>query len=217
MRIRTLLISLCLLLSLPVFSQARDKAEADQLIYQELTSKYETENWHPELIVMGNRLQETAEAGISVVRGDSFQVRSLRSDFYVVRQDNGWKVLNDARFPYETMTNLMLNRIETNRHQLSIRHHQYGGTKPLIVMPMQNLFDLLARHMKLYCSVTKMTGDEIRAVLVFHQQKFDYIHMLEVKTTAKQLFDEKSTLTGDLYTNIPQSNVKSIFRESKKQ
>lgn len=214
---KAILISLLVSAHLAVCAQAKDKAEADQLIYQELTAGYETENWHPKLVILGNMLEKTDEKDIFIVRGDSFQVKSLRSDFYVRKKGNDWEVLNDARYPLETMVNLLLNRIENNRHRLSVKHHKYGGEKPVVSIPMQNLHDLLARNMQLYCSVTYIDKEEIRAVLVFHQKRMDFIHMLELTIPTRQLSDETSTLTGELYTNIPQSNVNSIFRERGKQ
>ena len=199
-----------------VGAQATDKAGADQMIYQELTAGYELDNWHPELKVTNDRLKETNEKGIYMVKGDSFQVKSIRSDFYISKKGNKWMPINDPRYPMETMVNLLLDRIETNHHQLSIRHHQYGGVIPIVEIPMQYLHDLLAKNMQLYCSVTYIGTDEIRAVLVFHQKRLNYIHMLELKVPTKDLFDDKSVMTGDLYTNIPQDNVKSIFREKEK-
>ena len=208
-----ILVSVCL----PIAAQIGDKAEADQLIYQELTGESKVENWHPKLIILGNMLEETAEKGIFIVKGDSFQIKSLRSDFYIYKKDGDWVPLNDARYPLETMVNLLLNRIENNQHRLSVRHHKYGGEAPTISIPMQKLHDLLARNMSLYCSVTYIDKEEIRAILVFHQKRVDFIHMLELRIPTKQLFDETSTLVGDLYTNIPQSNVNSIFRERSKK
>lgn len=189
-----------------------DKAEADQIVYQMLTAKRQTENWHPALIILANQLQETAEKGIYLVPGDSFQIKSLRSDFYVYKKDNEWVPIHDNRYPMETMVNLLLNRITDNQHQLSLRHHQYGGQKPQVDLPMQDLFDLFARNMKLYCSVTHIDKDEIRAILVFHQQKLNFIHMMEVKMKTNQLMDANSTLVGNLYTNIPQNNINNIFK-----
>lgn len=214
-RIGLLLIGLLYFLS--THAQALDKAEKDQLIYEELTADYELENWHPDMIVASHMLKETDEKGIFIVKGDSFQVKSIRSDFYVCEKNGRWTPLNDSRFPLETMVNLLLNRIENNRHQLQIRHHQYGNKKPTITIPMQKLHDLFARNMQIYCSVTYIGTDEIRAVLVFHQKRQDFIHMLELKIPTKNLFDEESTMTGDLYTNIPQDNVNSIFREKGKK
>lgn len=213
MRIRCLIISLLTMLPLMVAAQAKDKAEADLMVWEELTAGYETENYHPRLIIQDNQVSETAEKGIWLVKGDSFQIKSLRSDFYICKKKREWAVLNDPRYPYESMTNLLLNRIEDNKHQLRLIHHQYGGKKPEVLIPMQRLYDVFARHMQLYASVTKINNVEIRAVLIFHQKRLDYIHMLDLRIPSSQLFDKQSTLTGDFYTNIPQHNVKSIFRE----
>lgn len=192
-----------------------DKAEADQIVYQMLTSASQTENWHPGLVILNSQLEETAENGIFIVRGDSFQIKSLRSDFYVMKKDDNWVPVNDGRYPMETMVNLLLNRITENQHILKIRHHQYGGMKPTITLPMQNFFDLLARNMMLYCSVTFIDEHEIRAILVLHQQKLNMIHMLEMKVNTQKLFEANSIITGEFYTNIPQNNVNNIFRERK--
>lgn len=190
-----------------------DKADADKLVYQMLTSSTQTENWHPAMIIRQNDLKETLEKGIYIVVGDSFQIKSLRSDFYVIKKDDSWIPLNDGRYPLETMVNLLMNRITDNQHPLALHHHQYGGITPRFTIPMQNLFDLLARNMQLYCSVTYIDEHEIRAILVLHQQKLNFIHMLELKVDTRKLTDATSIISGDLYTNIPQGNVNNIFRE----
>lgn len=213
---RTIPTIIALMLSALAFAQATDKHDADMLIFNELTAGYETENWHPNLIITKDMVKETQEKGIYIVQGDHFQVKSIRSDFYVKEENGRWTPLNDPRYPLETMTNLLLNRINDNKHQLEMRHHQYGGERPKITIPMQNLFDLLARNMELYCSVTYIDRQEIRAVLIFHQKKMDFIHMVEMKVPTQKLSDPKSVITGELYTNIPQKNVKSLFREKGK-
>lgn len=215
MTMRTANTMMACMLSMLAFAQATDKHDADMLIYNELTAGYETENWHENLIITKDMLKETEEAGIYIVRGDSFQVKSIRSDFYVREEMGRWTPLNDGRYPLETMTNLLLNRIHNNQHQLELRHHQYGGQKPKILIPMQNIFDLFARNMQMYCSVTYIDKYEVRAVLIFHQQKMNFIHMIEMKVPTRKLADPKSTMTGELYTNIPQGNLDSLFREKK--
>lgn len=192
-----------------------DKAEADRIIYQMLTADRQTENRHPRLVILGSQLQETSEKGIYIVPGDSFQIKSLRSDFYVSKKGGEWQPVNDGRYPVETMVNLLLNRINDNQHRLKLRHHQYGGKIPQINLPMQDLFDLLAHNMQLFCSVTYIDEHEIRAILVFHQKKLNFIHMLELKVNTTELMNPTSTLMADFYTNIPQGNVSSIFRERK--
>lgn len=206
-------------LMLPIFlgmkGQATDKADADQIVFQVLSANHDIENWHPELTVVESELEETAEKGVYIMRGDSFQVKSLRSDIYLWQKNRQWQPLYDTRYPVESFVNLLLNRITDNRHLLELNHHQYGGKVPKIVLPMQTLYDILARPMRLYCNITSVNADEIRAVLVFHNQRLDFIHMLEIRVATKALFDPESIISADLYTNIPQGNVRNIFTERK--
>ena len=83
-------------------------------------------------------------------------------------------------------------------------------------MPMQTLFDVLGRTTDSYCSVNAVTRDEMRAVLVFHQRRLNYIHMLELRVAMNQLTRPDGMLTADLYTNIPQNGVLNVFTERKK-
>ena len=200
------IITIVLTLLLDHASAQTDKAEADLIIYEMLTAKNITENWHPSVVIQEKQLKETNEKGVFIVPGDSFQIKSLRSDFYVRQEKGQWTPINDARYP---------NHITNNQHMLEICHHQYGQKSPKITIPMQDLYDLLARNMNLYCSVTFINEHEIRAILVFHQRSLNFIHMLELKIKTKKLFDVDSTIYGDFYTNIPQNNVKDIFREKK--
>ena len=56
---------------------------------------------------------------------------------------------------------------------------------------------------------------EMRAVLVFHQERRNFIHMLEMHVGTMDIFDKQSVLDADFYTNIPQDNVNSIFKDRK--
>lgn len=192
-----------------------DKVEADRILFELLAGSHVVENWHEPLAVNERSLRKTAEDGIYLVEGTAFQVQSLRSDYYVEKKGKGWKAVNDTRHPVETAVNLLLNRIENNMHGLMITHHQYGGKKPKVLLPMQSLYDLLARNMRIYCSVTSADAKEMQAVLVFHNVKRDFIHMLRVTIPTDELFKPDGMLTADMYTNIPQDNIKSIFKDKK--
>lgn len=192
-----------------------DKVEADRILFEMLSGSHAVENWHEPLAIDGQSLRNTAEEGLFLVEGKAFQVNSLRSDFYVVKGKEGWQPVNDRRYPMETAVNLLLNRIEDNRHGLMLTHHQYGGKNPKLMMKMQLLYDMLARNMDIYCSVTSVGTKEMQAVLVFHNVKRNFIHMLRLTIPTDTLFKTDGMLTADMYTNIPQNNIKSIFKGNK--
>ena len=211
---RFLLFTLMALATTSLCAQRSDKVSSDRLLFEMLSQPSTTQNWHPELVVTDSLLKPTRERGIYLVEGQHFQIASLSSSFYVRKSADGqWEVLNDGAYPLETMANLLLNRIESNSHQLLLHHHLYGGKVPRIMMPMQNFFDVLMRNMDAYCSITAIDASQIDAVLVLHHPRQNFIHMLRLKLPTRKLMTADSTIEGDLYTNIPQRNVKALFSE----
>ena len=218
MRIHTIIRTGCTFIALLCIgmcqAQTSDKVDADKLLFETLQQTSIIENYHEPLVITSKQLQQTNEKNIFLVKGESFQVKSLCSDFYVTRNKEGeWIPLCDQRYPLETAVNLMLNKLDNNRHPLHIIHHQYGNKKKEVTLPMQALFDALARNMRLYSTVTRINEKEMEALLVFHHPKLNYIHMLQMTISIPRLLDPEYTIDADLYSNIPQDNVKSIFHK----
>ena len=110
----------------------------------------------------------------------------------------------------ETFNNQLLNLAE-NGHLMQLKHHQYGQKLPMVRTSLKSIFALFLPTMKPYVSVTSVKEDEMEAILVFHHPKLDFIHMLTLKTSISGLLKKGNVIYGDLYTNIPQDNLKSIL------
>ena len=188
-----------------------DKADADKLICQALLAEREQLNWHPEFSWAKEFLKETNERNVYCVTGDAFQVKSLRSDFFIKWENGQWHPIYDSRYPVESMVNLLLARIQKNHHLIELRHHQYGNHIAIMTIPLQRIHDLFGPTMEMYCRVAIVNNNELNAWLVFYQRRSQYIHLLEVKSPIKSLFLPDGTLHGDFYANIPQGNLKNIF------
>lgn len=208
----TATIALALWAALTAGAQTTDKADADALLFDMLKAQNRVENFHQPLDTAASKLLPTAEQGIYTVQGSHFQVESLRSDYYVQQTPQGLKPVASAKLPMETAVNLLLNRLADNRHQLRLTHHQYGGRNPKLTIPMQALYDALARTTDIYCSVTQIDSADIKATLVFHHRGRNYIHMLQLNIPTRTLLTD-STIEADMYSNIPQDNIKSLFKK----
>ena len=125
------------------------------------------------------------------------------------------EILFDVRYPLESMTNLILNYVENNGRTLAFNHHQYGNVIKSGKIPMQVMYDLFAPHMEMYCMVTKIDKETVNATLVFRNVKLDFIHMLVFKTPMNDIFKKDGTLYAELYTNIPQSDIRNLFPNPK--
>ena len=214
-RLRIGLFLSVLLAAITASAQDRDKVSADTLLYEQLCAQHVTENYHAPYTINKRDLEATAERGIYIVNGKSFQVKSLTSDFYVREKKGTYEPIFDKRYPVESFTNILLNRLKQNKLKIAITQHLYGKTKKVPTQNMQNIYDLLARNMDIYCSVTSITKEKMEATLVFHHRKLNFIHLFIVSVPTDDLFDEGGLVTATLYGNIPQSNIRTLFGKYK--
>ena len=214
-RLRIGLFLSVLLAAITASAQDRDKVSADTLLYEQLCAQHVTENYHAPYTINKRDLEATAERGIYIVNGKSFQVKSLTSDFYVREKKGTYEPIFDKRYPVESFTNILLNRVKQNKLKIEITQHMYGNTKKVPVQNMQNIYDLLARNMDIYCSVTSINKEKMEATLVFHHRKLNFIHMFIVSVPTDDLFEEGGVVTAKLYGNIPQSNIRTLFGKYK--
>ena len=214
-RLRIGLFLSVLLAAVTASAQDRDKVSADTLLYEQLCAQHVTENYHAPYTINKRDLEATAERGIYIVNGKFFQVKSLTSDFYVREKKGTYEPIFDKRYPVESFTNILLNRLKQNKLKIAITQHLYGKTKKVPTQNMQNIYDLLARNMDIYCSVTSITKEKMEATLVFHHRKLNFIHLFVVSVPTDDLFDEGGLVTATLYGNIPQSNIRTLFGKYK--
>lgn len=197
---------------LPLHAQKlnMDKEQADQFIYDNLNNNMSTQYDIETVTVIPSKLVKTDERSVFLLRGDYYQSETLRTDCYVRKTRNNYLVISDKRFPVETFTNQLLNKVQCG-HVLQVKHHQYGQKIPILKTSLQSLFAMFLPTMKAFVSVTSVSNEEIEAILLFHHPKLDFVHMLTLKTNTEGLLKKDNIIYGDLYTNIPQDNLNSIL------
>ena len=168
-----------------------DKYESDKMILQSLRQSNLIINWHAPLCIDKERLEKTTEENLLRLRGNSFQIASLRSDLYLHKDKDTYKVVYGSKWPMESVINLLMNMVYDNDYKINLRYHLYGNKIENITLPMQIIFDVFAPYMDIYCNVTFINKEEIKAVLVFHNAKRNFIHMLDIKMKTSQLFIKK--------------------------
>lgn len=219
MKVKTLflmgLFSLLIVIGAKGQNVGMDKVDADNLLYNELKTALPPSSLKAFVMPSNSVLKKTNEDNIFKVIGESFQVESLRSDYYVRRKGNQYDIIYDTRYPLESFVNLLMNKVVKNEHTILITHHQYGNVVKKLKMPLSNMFNLLGRTMDIYCFVTAISKNKIDGVLVFHDPNKNIIHMFEVSADTRVLVKNKALIEANLYSNIPQDNIRSLFKEKK--
>ena len=201
----------------PVATQTvtADKAEADQQVFRQLAAYSGGQLIVPPLTVPDSLLSPTREEGVMLLRGTSFQIDALRSDVFIDAATR--KPIFSKRYPMESAVNLLMNVLSDNRYSIRVTQHQYGNVKKTITMPMKGVYQVLATDRQVFCNVTKIDKGSIEADLVMFHKKLNNIHLFTIHMDMDELFKAEGKLTAQLYANIPQGSIKSIFSKKDKE
>lgn len=203
-----LLFLLMLLVLMPgnVFAQ-HDKAQADSLILNLLSSDIATTP--PKTRTADKGRHHKGE--VFMISGKYYQINTLRNDVYYRTDDKIALAIDNARYPMETMNNLLLGVVPGKNREITVVHHQYGGKSSTLMMPFDELMSKLSPGKELYCSVTSINDSKVEGFTVFYDRKKNAIHMLQVVAPLQTIMSGKGEMTADLYTNIPQNGIKDLF------
>jgi hypothetical protein len=53
----------------------------------------------------------------------------------------------------------------------------------------------------------------INSTVIFHNQQYDYIHLLIITAQKENIFNANGVLSASFRSNIPQHNINSIVRD----
>ncbi|MBR6284214.1 MAG: hypothetical protein IKR25_07975 [Muribaculaceae bacterium] len=196
--------------SLTSWAAKPDKAQADSLLHELLLSEL------PEAQATRSALPPINSQGrkngmVFTVKGNSLQVDELRNDVYYIATGRQAIPVNSARYPMETMNNLLLGAISGGQRELVVKHHQYGGRAATLMMPMDEFMAKMMPGHTLYCAVTSINTEQIEGFVVFHNPKTNSLHLLQVKAPMNTVTTGTGDIEGDLYSNIPQDNIRNLF------
>jgi len=190
---------------------APDKAKLDSLLFVNLVSTDDFPATVSSASPTADQLEKTAERNIYKVKGDTFQVRSLTSDYYVRFTSKATTPIFGTKYPVESAINLLLGYVHARQTKVALTHFQYGQRQQAAIIPLGVLLHQLGHDARAYCGVTSATAENISLVLVFHHPKGNYIHLLTFDFSPSELFETEGTLNAKLRSNIPQHNLKSIL------
>lgn len=187
-----------------------DKKESDQLtvdMFSEANCNAATEN-SPGFVASDLKLQNNSD--LYIRKGSSFLNNKINSDTYYQRSGHKYQLVFNSEYPAESLVNL-LNAKKENSLMLKITHRMYGGFTPEFSIPLSRFLCMFNKGFSTYCIIKRQNSDKVQVSAVIHNNDFGYIHLLRIKTTSRELFMDNGTLVADLYTNIPEYNLKNLL------
>jgi hypothetical protein len=187
-----------------------DKNESDKItgeLFFEANCDTGTENGQA---FIASDLKLLNNSDLYLRKGSSFLTNKINSDTYYQRSGSKYQLVFNSEYPTESLVNL-LNTKQDNSLMLKITHRMYGGFTPEFCIPLSQFLCMFNKGFSTYCIFKRQNLDKVQVSAVIHSNDFGYIHLLRIKTTSRELFMNNGTLVADLYTNIPEHNLKNLL------
>ena len=203
-----------LTLSFPLYRElieGTDKQESDELLYIKISESKTASMHDDETLKSGVGLKHYIK-DIYVKTGVRYQLQALSSDVYYRKQGDSYIPLFATDYPVLSLNNLFLIHSNGMNVNLKITHRQYGHFTPEITVPLQVFMDIFSEDFTCFAHTGELEDGTLESIVVFNHKTLNYIHMLRVKTTAKDVFMSKLALKADFITNIPQHYLKTLLK-----
>ena len=188
-----------------------DKAESDRQIYH-LLEMASQESVNQEEESLNNSYYSLLFNNVYVLNGETFMVKNLTSNKYYLKEGNSFKMLFDKQYPEYSLSNLFLSSVLGKNKRLLITHRQYGHFTPVLQMPLVNFLNVFSDEFLTYCHAGYTRKGELEIIVVFNHKLLNYIHLLQLRTSVQELFEEDKPLSCDFYSNIPQHYIKTLIQ-----
>ncbi len=146
--------------------------------------------------------------GISKLPGNMFMINRLRNDAYYLNKS--LTPVFSAKLPQESITNLMQGIVDTDI-RLEVKHRMYGNFTPDFIIGLNELFNAFSVGFNIYTGSQELDDGRIQCITIFHNQLYNYLHMLIVSAEKEQYFNSDAVLDADFFSNIPQHYIKNLF------
>jgi hypothetical protein len=190
-----------------------NKKESDEALSELLPTSYCNEAQKKKVeFIADEMIADPYSNKIFERKGDFFILSKLNSDICCFKSSEGkFHPVYDVNYPAISLKNLFLLPHMNTNLQLHIKHRQYSNFTPEFEMKLNDFICFFQTESNIYCHIETAEQDILKVYVIIHSKKFDYIHMLSVKTTVDTIFKDNGMLHAEFYSNIPQHNIKNLF------
>ncbi len=150
---------------------------------------------------------------VFVKKGSSFVLTKINSDIYMSKDVvERYYPLNDRNYPSFSLKNLLLTPNLNPTIQLHLKHSMYGNRNSECDIRWTDFVCFFKQGFDMYCYVEDSKSPTLKATVILHSTKYNYIHLLSITADADTIFQKDGQLYAELYSNIPQNNIKSLFQ-----
>ena len=191
-----------------------DKKELDELVYTGLSIGSENGSSIDSISIPLTDQLKNLENNIYVDKNNQL-IDGINNSRYFIVRDAKPEILFDEKYPVESVKNIFHDPMVTNHTtNINIKQKLYGGRTEQYEISLNDFSNYFKENCQLYTGIESITGDSIKALLVYYETDLKLIHLAVAKLNLTELFKQNSIgITCQLYTNIRTDNISNIFKE----
>jgi hypothetical protein len=150
---------------------------------------------------------------IYVDKGSSFMIPQINNDIFYAKIDSAYSLIFDSCLLAETFSNTLV--VPANRnYSINIMHKMYGKQVANYTVNSHDFDDYFRHDYDRYFGAETLEKERLTGTLILKDRNADNIHLAFVSVSLDNLL-KGGTMEIQLYSNIPQQNVKTLFGKRK--
>ncbi|MDR1161842.1 MAG: hypothetical protein LBK45_05830 [Tannerellaceae bacterium] len=146
---------------------------------------------------------------IYVDKGDSFMIPQINNDLVYIKADSVYNLAFDKSLIAESFSNVLLMPVRNN-YKINITHRMYGKVIREYTVESVDFDDYFSRDYDRYFGVESLEKEKLTGTLILSDRNANSIHLAYVSISLDDLLNG-GTMKMQLYSNIPQQNVKTLL------
>jgi hypothetical protein len=146
---------------------------------------------------------------VYVDKGSSFMIPQINNNLYYVKADSAYNLALDKSLIAESFANALLVPVGNN-YEINITHRMYGKVIEKYTVNSRDFDDYFRCDYDRYFGVESLNKEKLTGTLILNDRNAGSIHLAFVSVTLDNLLNG-GTMEIQLYSNIPQQNIKTLF------
>ena len=146
---------------------------------------------------------------IYVDKGSSFMIPQINRDLFYVKADSTYNLALDKSLIAESFANALLVPVK-NSYTINIMHRMYGKVVKNYTVNSRDFDDYFLHDFDRYFGVESLEKEKLTGTMILSSRNEGCIHLAYVSVSLDDLLNG-GTMEIQLYSNIPQQNIKTLF------
>lgn len=162
-------------------------------------------------------MKRSIVTGHYLCRGDYYYTEQLSTNkYYETDSDGTLRLTYDARFPLESVSNLMTTTVFRQDIDVNMTLTKYGMKNESFVIKLGQLTSYMLKNgCKIFFGVMNFDGQTVTAELVYKNEILGYHHVMKAEIDIGILEGGKSAINAKLTAYLPTSRLMYLFDELK--